>query len=72
MQELMTTPAVAQWTGLSEVTLRRWRISGEGPAFVRLGRAVRYRREDIAAFVERRTYSSTTQADVAEQTEAAQ
>jgi excisionase family DNA binding protein len=71
MQELMTTPAVAEWTGLSQVTLRRWRIAGEGPRFVRLGRAVRYRREDIADFVERRTYSSTTQADVAEQTEAA-
>ncbi len=71
MHDLLTTPDVAEWTGLSQVTLRRWRTSGEGPAFVRLGRAVRYRREDIAAFVERRTYTSTTQADVAVQTEAA-
>ena len=70
MQDLMTTSAVAEWTGLSEVTLRRWRTEGKGPSFVRLGRAVRYRREDIAAFVELRTYKSTSEADVSSQTEA--
>lgn len=34
-------------------TLRNWRWKGEGPRFVKVGkRAVRYRRADLAAFVE--------------------
>lgn len=34
-------------------TLRNWRWKGEGPRFVKIGaRLVRYRRCDLAAFVE--------------------
>ena len=34
-------------------TLRNWRWKGEGPRFVKVGaRLVRYRRGDLAAFVE--------------------
>lgn len=62
--KLLNTEAVAQLTGLASVTLRRWRISGEGPRFVRLGRAVRYRPGDIAQFVEERACRSTSEADV--------
>jgi excisionase family DNA binding protein len=32
--------------------LRKWRRYGRGPAIVRLGRLVRYRQEDLVAFVE--------------------
>jgi len=38
--------------GLSVRTLERWRIEGRGPRFVRVGRRVMYRAEDLAAFVE--------------------
>lgn len=31
-------------------TLQRWRASGKGPPFLRLGGAIRYRRTDIEAF----------------------
>jgi predicted DNA-binding transcriptional regulator AlpA len=63
-ETLLTTPTVAELTGLSQVTLRRWRSTGSGPRFVRLGRAVRYRPDDITDFVSARTYESTSQADV--------
>ena len=35
---------------LSVKTLRKWRWAGEGPKFVKLGRAVRHEREAVEAF----------------------
>ena len=50
---LLTTRQVAEWLGVGHQTLERWRGRGEGPPFVRLpGRAVRYRGEDVQAFVD--------------------
>ena len=38
---------------VSPKTLTRWRWKGVGPAFVKVGaRAVRYREEDLQAFLE--------------------
>ena len=37
--------------GLSPRTLERWRIEGRGPAYVRVGRLIRYRTEDLEQFV---------------------
>jgi predicted DNA-binding transcriptional regulator AlpA len=42
----------AQWLGLSVATLRSWRHRGMGPNFVKFGRAVRYLRHDVEAFIE--------------------
>ncbi|MBB5057442.1 putative DNA-binding transcriptional regulator AlpA [Granulicella aggregans] len=39
---MLDTHAVARITGMSEVTLHRWRMGGSGPPFVRMGRSVRY------------------------------
>lgn len=37
---------------ISVSTLRNWRVSGRGPAFVKIGkRAVRYRWADVEAFL---------------------
>ncbi len=41
--------------GLSVRTLQAWRLRSEGPAFVRLGRAVRYQRGEIRLWIERHT-----------------
>ena len=61
--ELFDTQAVASYTGLSPVTLRKWRMTGAGPRFVRLGRAVRYRKAAIDTFLEGREFSTTSEAD---------
>jgi len=37
---------------LSVRTLQAWRCKGTGPAFVRAGRAVRYRRGDLVSWVD--------------------
>ena len=37
--------------GLKVATLRAWRHQGRGPAYVRLGRAIRYLAIDIEEFI---------------------
>jgi predicted DNA-binding transcriptional regulator AlpA len=53
-EELLTTPAAAALLGLSPRTLEGWRRTGEGPAFVRLGRRrVAYRRSALDSWLDR-------------------
>jgi excisionase family DNA binding protein len=51
--ELLTTVQVAQRLNLSEGALRIMRHRQQGPAFVKIGRRIRYRPEDVDDFVER-------------------
>ena len=46
----LTTPEAAERLGLSRHTLNVWRRLRRGPAFVRLGRAVRYSTADLATW----------------------
>jgi len=59
---LLTTKQVAELLQLKETTLEQWRWSGIGPSFVKLGRAVRYRRSDLEVFTVARVFTSTTAA----------
>jgi excisionase family DNA binding protein len=45
----------AKLLNLSTRTLQAWRSSGSGPAFVRAGRAIRYRKKDLDAWVDANT-----------------
>ena len=45
---------VAEVTGLAVQTLRNWRFQGTGPAYSKVGRAVRYRLDDVIRFMEER------------------
>ena len=63
MEPLLTTEQVADHLGVAPITLRKWRIYGAGPRFVRMGRSVRYRMSAIEAFVAGREFDSTSQAD---------
>ena len=45
---------------ISPRTLQRWRLTGEGPRYVKLGRLVRYGLTDLADFAERRFRTSTS------------
>lgn len=51
LDELLDTAKAADYLHLSAATLMSWRSRHLGPRFVRLGRAVRYRRVDLDAFV---------------------
>ncbi len=50
---LLNTCEAALRLRLASGTLQNWRSQGQGPAFVRLGRAVRYDETDLARFVEK-------------------
>lgn len=59
--EFLTQREAAALLRLSERTLERYRLSGTGPAFVKLGRRVVYRAADLTAFTEAHTYRSTSE-----------
>jgi len=48
---LLNEHDVARITGLSVASVRRWRLLRQGPKYLKLGSAVRYRSEDLAAWI---------------------
>lgn len=57
---LLDTKAAAAYLGLSVLTLADWRCKGEGPAFIKTGRYVKYRRSTLSAWLDSRTFTNTT------------
>ena len=62
MDAFFNTSEIAARLGVAEVTVRKWRISGSGPRFIRCGGNIRYRWTDIESWVSSRTVSSTSEA----------
>jgi hypothetical protein len=64
--EIMTTEQAAQFLGLAVPTLERRRIEGSGPPYAKLSPGprgpVRYRREDLLAWVASKLIHSTSEA----------
>jgi predicted DNA-binding transcriptional regulator AlpA len=58
---LLDVRAAAARVGLSVSTLNKLRIAGDGPQFVKLGHAVRYRPEDLAAWIAANLHRSTSE-----------
>ena len=51
---LLNEHEVARITGLSVASVRRWRLLQQGPKYIKIGSAVRYRAEDVRAWLETR------------------
>ena len=51
MSNLMTETEVAKRLNVSLASVRRWRLERRGPAFVKVGALVRYRPEDLDAWL---------------------
>ena len=47
LRRTLTDVEVARRLGVSRFTVRSWRLKGTGPRFLKLGRAVRYRPQDV-------------------------
>ena len=61
--DLLTPDQVATALGLSHRTLAAWRSSGRNPLpYVKVGSRVRYRRQDVAAWLERQMHTCTADA----------
>ena len=57
---LLTTAEAAKYVGLSASYLNKTRVTGRGPEFVKLSRAVRYRPSALDCWVDERRYTSTS------------
>lgn len=64
IESLLDTKAVGRVIGVSEITLRKWRMGGFGPPFIKLGSNVRYRLTDVDAWLTTRVTNSTSAADM--------
>jgi excisionase family DNA binding protein len=60
MNTLFSQDEAARQLGLSVRSLERHRVAGTGPRFVKLGRLVRYREEDLTTWIEAGLRSSTS------------
>lgn len=61
---LLGQKEVKEILNLADSTLEQWRLKGQGPKYVKLGRAVRYRMSDVQAYISNLPgLQSTTEAD---------
>jgi predicted DNA-binding transcriptional regulator AlpA len=58
--QLLKSKAAAEFLNLGESTLAKLRTSGEGPPFRKLGRSVRYARDDLQAWADAHIRHSVT------------
>jgi predicted DNA-binding transcriptional regulator AlpA len=58
--EYLAPRQFARLIGISESTLAKQRMRGDGPAYVKIGRSVRYSREDGLAWVAQHARRSTS------------
>ena len=59
-RSLLSTEEAAKRLGLSPRTLERYRVSGGGPEFVKMGHAVRYTTSKLNEWLEACTRRSTS------------
>jgi excisionase family DNA binding protein len=50
--KLLEPPTLAERLGVPETTLAQWRYRGIGPRYAKVGRHVRYREEDVEAWLD--------------------
>ena len=58
---LLRSDEAAGILNVKPTTLERWRMTGGGPPYLKLGKVVRYRRSDLEAFAAASTRKSTSE-----------
>ncbi|MCB1464560.1 MAG: helix-turn-helix domain-containing protein [Nitratireductor sp.] len=64
VNRLLTENEAGDYLNVSVRTLQSWRLRGGGPAYAKLGKAVRYRQGDLDAWVEANLTRSTSQSSI--------
>jgi excisionase family DNA binding protein len=59
----LTDVEVAARLGVSRFTVRSWRLKGTGPRFLKMGRAVRYRPQDVDEYERQALVDTQTEPD---------
>ena len=62
--DFLDTQQAAEYLNLKKNTLEIWRLRGDGPGFCKFGRAVRYRKQDLDAYIQRCLVKSTSEQTV--------
>lgn len=65
LPRLASPNQVSLYTGIPTNTLAFWRFEGSHLPFVKMGRLIRYRREDVLSFINNNVFSSTAEAKAA-------
>lgn len=60
LETLLNQRQAAAKLGLSVRTMERHRVAGTGPRYIRMGRLVRFRPSDLAAWVDASARNSTS------------
>jgi hypothetical protein len=60
---LLDQEQAAEVLSVQPRTRESWRYLGNGPMFVKMGGRIRYKLHDLHAWVEERTFRSTTEVD---------
>ena len=61
IEKLLNEREVAVITGLSVASVRRWRLIRQGPKYLKIGSAVRYKPEDLADWLQTRPTGGGTE-----------
>jgi predicted DNA-binding transcriptional regulator AlpA len=58
---LFAEQQAAQILRVTVKALQKWRVTGAGPRFVKIGRLVRYTEEALEEYIQQRTVASTAE-----------
>ena len=61
MNQLLKAKTLAERIGVTEGCLAKWRVSGEGPRFIRVQRSIAYDPRDVQEWLDARRVSSTSE-----------
>lgn len=65
MDEIYTTQALAAFLHLQPQTIRKWRMTGLGPRYIRLGPTLRgrvlYRAEEVSKWLQSKTFRHSSE-----------
>lgn len=56
---LLTETDLAAYLKVSKRTIQKWRLTGEGPSFLKIGHLVRYSKDDIDQWIVSHYQNST-------------
>lgn len=65
LPQICSPAQVSHYTGIPVSTLAFWRFEGSHMPFIKLGRLIRYRKQDVLDFLNANVFSSTAQAKAA-------
>lgn len=61
IEHLLPPKPLAERLAVTEGCLAKWRLSGEGPRFIRVGRRIAYDPRDVQEWLDARRVGSTSQ-----------